>query len=414
MSEWKDFLRRNDEIETLLDIERPGSILVNFVNRYLAPLDSIMYRIECEGKIVRGITTPQSHTVEVRPLTSKPIKVFVWSKRCGDFKMVTQINPRPEQRLLVSLRLKTFRHYSKTERHPSSHASQTSKESTVPSGESAEGWDVAEQGVELAISKNNRNEPEHKVKRLQSDKILTEQLKKVFPAADETLLREVADELNFDLPKYKLDTPLRRAHFFAQVRQEAGPSFSPKQECFNYRPEVLVEKFDYYRKRPQEARDDGRLLEPAAVLSAVSGTGARKVTKNLIHPADQQAIANKAYGSRDGNGDVQSGDGWRFRGRGIFQLTLRSNYAQFTEEYSQLWSDGAVNFLLEPDKICVFPYFVRSAVWFWVRKGVYAKADGGAQDANINNVTRVVNGSAMDAATERRLNFHELSYPVFK
>lgn len=260
MSEWKEFLRKDDGLKEILSEEKAGSVLISFVNRYLEPLDSVKYRIECEGKVLSGLTTQQNHTAEVKPLTTKPILVNVWSKMRGQFKMIAQIVPRKNRRLLVSLRLKTFRQGSVTEIHPDVLAAEKSEQNFEEKGKEVK-WEDKEQGVESAKTKNKKLEPEHKTRRLQVEMILPEQLKKIFPAADEEFLGSVADELNFDLEKYKLDTPLRRAHFFAQVRQEAGPSLSPKQESLNYRPEVLVEKFGYYKTRPNEARDDGRLEE---------------------------------------------------------------------------------------------------------------------------------------------------------
>lgn len=415
MSDWKEFLRKQDDLARLLDEEKPGPVLINFVNRYLEPLDSVLYRVDYEGKIVRGMTSTRCHTVEVNPLTMHPIRVSVWSKLRGEFKVVTDLNPRRKQRLLVSLRLKTFRHQSKTEAHPVHQGQSGTNQAaaTRANREEAE-WESAEQGVESAKAKNGKDEPEHRTKRGRSEKILKEQLKKIFPAADEKYLEMVANELNADLEKYKLDTPLRRAHFFAQVRQEAGASLSPRQECLNYRPEVLIQKFSYYRSRPTEADADGRLEEVKQVEKKIGGKIRLAEEKKILRAADQPSIANKAYANRDGNGGVGSGDGWRFRGRGIFQLTLRTNYEKFSKEYSTLWSEGKVDFINDPDKVCEFPYFIRSAVWFWIARSIYSKADNGARDSDIDAITEKVNGDAKDAAADRRHNFHELCYPVFK
>jgi putative chitinase len=417
MSEWKEFLRDNDRLATILDSENPAPILINFVNRYLEPLDSIMYRIDYDGKTIRGLTTSQSHSVEVAPLSFRAVRVLVWSKLRGEFKMIAELAPRRRQRLLVSLRLKTFRHLSRTEAHPLSKKTDDAGRasgSANTAGEAGRKWEITEQGVESAETKNKKDEPEHMTKRTTAETILVGQLKKIFPAADEKYLGTVADELNADLEKYKLDTALRRAHFFAQVRQEAGASLSPRQESLNYRPEVLIEKFSYYRKRPEEAHVDGRLEEVNRVEKKIGGKKSIVDLKTTLRPADQLTIANKAYAKRDGNGDVSSGHGWKYRGRGIFQLTLRTNYERFTNQYSSLWSGGKIDFLSEPDKVCEFPYFIRSAVWFWVSKSIYVIADGGAADENIDLITEKVNGDAKDAADQRRKNFHELCYPAFK
>jgi predicted chitinase len=418
MSAWKDFLAKNDDLAALLNNDGPGPILVNFVNRYLQPLDSLLYRIEYEGNMARGVTTATSHTVEVKPKTLRPVRVFVWSKLRGEFKLIAEIKPRAQQRLLVSLRMKTFRHSSKTEVHPMKREDKADGKPHAAStpNDSAEGsWEAAEQGVQFAKGKNKKHEPEHKTRRSETAQIAKEQLKKIFPAGSEAHLGRIADELNTDLEKYKLDTPLRRAHFFAQVRQEAGAALSAKQECLNYRPEVLIDKFGYFKKRPEEAQLDGRLEELRPIEGAITGKNSSGgVKKRVIRPADQVTIANKVYAKRNGNGDIDTGDGWKFRGRGIFQLTGRGNYTRFNGQYASLWSDGDPDFINNPDKLCEFPYYIRSAVWFWVSHSIYLNADNGARDSDIDSITEKVNGDAKDAAAERRHNFHELCYPAFK
>ena len=98
-----------------------------------------------------------------------------------------------------------------------------------------------------------------KVERPVPDKITKEQLKKIFVSAELDYLQKIADELNKDLAKFKLDTPIRRAHFFGQTRQETGTTAKGGAENFKtYTPKRLAEVFSYYSKRPDEAKEDGR------------------------------------------------------------------------------------------------------------------------------------------------------------
>ena len=76
--------------------------------------------------------------------------------------------------------------------------------------------------------------------------------------------------------------------FFAQIYQEVGPTFN-LNEGFNYRPQVLIDKFAYYRNHPQDAQTDGYIPVKQA--------------------ANKQSIANRAYGGRGGNDDIASRDG---------------------------------------------------------------------------------------------------------
>lgn len=323
MSSWQEFLRLlnlTDEAE-----QRPGPIMISFLNRYLEPLDSIKYQIEYDDKKISGLTTRIRHTVEIKPLSFRSVKVYVWSRAKQEFKLIDEITPVSGKRLLINERLKTYKHKSDTELHPqtsNNDSSQTPKSKEAPKKPTSPVRPP--QGVEPVKTTNKNAEPEHQTNRGATDKIQVAQLKKIFPAAEESYLGQVADELNTDLEKYKLDTTLRRAHFFAQVRQEAGAKLSPKQENLNYRPEVLISKFSYYGEHRDEAEKDGRLERIETVEKIVKKTKKEVKVKTIVQQADQEAIANKAYGGRSRNGPASTGDGWRFRGRGIFQLTLRA------------------------------------------------------------------------------------------
>jgi putative chitinase len=104
------------------------------------------------------------------------------------------------------------------------------------------------------------------------------------------------------LPKYEINTAIRVAGFLAQCSHESL-NFTVLKENLNYSAEGLNATFSKYFIRA--GRD--------------AGTYARNPEK----------IANVVYANRMGNGDVSSGDGWRFRGRGVIQLTGRDNYTAF-------------------------------------------------------------------------------------
>jgi putative chitinase len=101
-----------------------------------------------------------------------------------------------------------------------------------------------------------------------------------------------------------------------------------------------------------------------------------------------EKIANRVYALKIGNGDEASGDGWRYRGRGLKQLTGRSNY----EQCAKALKFETPDYLLTPEGAA------RSAAWFWVvnRCGKILK------DSGIDAVTRVVNGPGMLGLAERR------------
>jgi predicted chitinase len=199
-------------------------------------------------------------------------------------------------------------------------------------------------------------------------------LKQIFAGIDNAYLAQVRDELNKVSGKHFLNTALRQAHFFGQIRQEAGASMAATSENLNYAPSVLKSKFSYYAQNPQQADTDGYTKDASG---------------HITKAADQEAIANKAYGGRNGND--QPGDGWRYRGRGLKQVTGKENYGGFKDQYERYWESGRQNFVNLPDLLTQFPYSLRSAVWFWVSKGCMKPADTGIADANVDSVTAIVN-----------------------
>jgi len=230
------------------------------------------------------------------------------------------------------------------------------------------------------------NQPKDKM-----DTITVGQLDAIFPDADDDYLGQVAAELNTDLPKYGLDTVLRRAHFFAQVRQEAGAGLEAQVESFEYSPSALITTFGYYKKHKDEAEQDGYAKDP-------------KTGKKTRH-ANQDVIANKVYGGRTdlGNGDAASGDGWQFRGRGFIQVTGRDNYTSLAAHYKSIYGGGA-DFVTNPDLVASFPYSVRSAVCFWVSHGLPRLADHGSTNADVDAITAVINASTTSYG-DRQTNF---------
>lgn len=199
--------------------------------------------------------------------------------------------------------------------------------------------------------------------------ILTgERLSTVFPDAEVAKLTAIAREIDLQVVTGQLNSPERLAHFFGQVRQEVGPAVR-MEENLNYRADVLPGLFSYFSRHPDEAVLYGRTEE---------------------HPADQEANANRAYANRIGNGDVDSGDGWRFRGRGLKQLTGRASYRAFTTDHAQMFGED-IDFEENPDLLATPRYAVRSALFFWRSKGLHLLADGGVTEAVTNSITAIIN-----------------------
>jgi predicted chitinase len=215
------------------------------------------------------------------------------------------------------------------------------------------------------------------------------QLKRIFTAATLDHLQKVVDEINLNLEKYKLDTSYRKANFFGQIRRETGPTMLGRSEDLgHYSVHTLTTLLGYYINHPSEAH---------------------------IDHGHAETIANKAYGPNAAKGielgNINEGDGWLFRGRGMKQLTGRFNYHGFTESYSHLWDDGA-DFEAHPELLETMPYELRSAIWFWLTKTnhhhqhCYELADGGASASVVDSITYIVNHGELGhaGAIERRTN----------
>ena len=161
--------------------------------------------------------------------------------------------------------------------------------------------------------------------------------------------------LNKALKQYSINTPLRIAHFIAQVAHESG-SFKFNKENLNYSASALRAVFGKYF--PDDATAEAYARQP-------------------------EKIANRVYADRMGNGNEASGDGWRFRGRGLIQLTGRDNYTAFQKSIGQDITSGENSAkVAEPDLA------VAAASWFWNMRGLnqYADAD------DVLTVTKRING----------------------
>ncbi|MFH7013128.1 glycoside hydrolase family 19 protein [Flavobacterium sp. FlaQc-52] len=161
--------------------------------------------------------------------------------------------------------------------------------------------------------------------------------------------------------KYGVNTPLRIAHFLAQLAHESG-NFTRMVENLNYTPKGL--------------------LSTSPFNSRLTIAEAQKYGRTADHKANQQMIANIGYANKNGNGNIASGDGWRYRGRGFIQLTGKANY----EAYKRYSGHDVVG---NPDLLFQTAIAVDSAAWFFA---IYKKLNPLA-DANLMTaITIKVNG----------------------
>ena len=166
-------------------------------------------------------------------------------------------------------------------------------------------------------------------------------------------------------------TSQRRAMFLAQCCHESG-HFRAVSENLNYKADSLTRVF------PKYFRD----VDPND------------------YAKQPEKIANRVYGGRMGNGDEESGDGYRFRGRGLIQLTGKSNYIACSE-------DLEVDLIENPDYLITPEGAARSAAWFWSANDLnkYADAD------DIVGCTKRVNGGTI--GLEERTELYDEAKALF-
>lgn len=170
--------------------------------------------------------------------------------------------------------------------------------------------------------------------------------------------------------KFSINTPLRLAHFLAQCGHESG-GFRSTQENLNYSARGLLNTFQKYFPTRRLAEQYQRKPE---------------------------AIANRVYGGRMGNGPESTKEGYKFRGRGYIQLTGKENYINFGKSINE-------DFLSNPDKVSS-DYPLLSAAWFFYRKGLHKIADEGSNSVVVTKITKKVNGGTNGLA-DRIKHFRE-------
>ena len=180
------------------------------------------------------------------------------------------------------------------------------------------------------------------------------QLKKMLPK--NPYVADWHEALEQLLPDYDINTPKRIAAFVAQCAHESG-NFMVLKENLNYRPATLRKIW------PKHFPTD-----------AIANDYASRLNK-------QMHIANRAYANRMGNGDEASGDGHKFLGRGLIQLTGRNNHQAFADSVEMDINDV-------PEYLATFEGAAQSACWFWETNNLNRFAD----KDDIKGLTKAING----------------------
>jgi putative chitinase len=174
------------------------------------------------------------------------------------------------------------------------------------------------------------------------------------------------------LPDYDINTPNRIAAFVAQCAHESG-GFMVLKENLNYKAATLRKIFPKYFPNDQIAQE------------------------YASKPNKQVAIASKVYANRMGNGDEASQEGYKFCGRGLIQLTGRSNYQAFADSLEMSIDDV-------PEYLQTFEGAAQSACWFWETNKLNQWADAG----DILTLTKRINGGLIGIDDRKKHYDHAL------
>lgn len=201
--------------------------------------------------------------------------------------------------------------------------------------------------------------------------VTLEQLTSFFEDTNEELLASYLDPLNAALERYEINTPERIAMFMAQIGHESG-GLKRKEENLNYSANRLSQVFPKYFRN----------VDP----------------NEYAH--NPEAIANRVYGNRMGNGPEETGDGYRYRGRGFIQLTGKNNYQAFADEMEMTVEDAA-EYLSTPEGAAM------SAAWFWDMRNLNYDSDRG----DVFTVTKKINGGTI--GLKERQDYYNAALEIF-
>lgn len=182
-----------------------------------------------------------------------------------------------------------------------------------------------------------------------------------------TQAKAFADPLRAACALFDISTPVRVAAFIAQCIHESS-GFTHMEENLYYTTPARV-----------------RAIWPSRVKSDADAVSLCR---------NPRALANRVYSLRNGNGDESSGDGWRFRGRGLFQLTGRHNYEDASLELHRPYIESP-ELVADPSDACL------TAAWYWHCNKLNILADA----SNTKAITWAINGPALAGLPERQQLF---------
>ncbi len=187
-------------------------------------------------------------------------------------------------------------------------------------------------------------------------------IRAIAPKAPDSIVAGVCASMGKVIAYADLTSDLRLAHFLGQLAHESA-GFTSVEENLNYRAERI------------------RQVWPRRFASVAAAQP---------YASSAEKLANKVYASRMGNGPESSGDGWRYRGRGLIMTTGKEGYTRLSERLG-------VDFIANPDLLKDFPYAILSAADFWKSRNLNSFAD----HDDVVTITKRINGGTIGLADRK-------------
>jgi predicted chitinase len=216
----------------------------------------------------------------------------------------------------------------------------------------------------------------------------------------EQYLHQILPALNHYAHAYHVNTHPRIAHFLSQVGTESK-FLATEENLGGYSATRMRQVFGCnggavgYDHNTDDCRvGHHRIRQPLW-------------TNENFYAHQAENLGNYVYSNRIGNSSVASGDGYKYRGRGLIQLTGKTNYTQFNQIHNQLNSEDHQDFIANPDLIITnVDYAIESAFVFWHTNSLNNAANSTTDNA-VHQITYLVNGG-YNGYTDRLHKFHQL------
>jgi predicted chitinase len=246
-----------------------------------------------------------------------------------------------------------------------------------------------------------------------SDDFTLAQIKKVWTSATNIVwMQGIVDELNTSYTVkgkskklyeiFELNTCLTRAHFFAQAYVESSADLSGafNGESLNYSVEALRSGYPF-----SVFKNNKQYYDYADEIGRKSEIDPKTKKKKLVHSANQEEIANIAYdGANRGKdyelGNINKGDGWKFRGRGLMQITGRINYKSIQEIIDIRLPNSGID-LSSGKATFIAKEAVFAGLGDWILKKANILAENGATPDVVNSITAKINYSTKSYSDRR-------------